>query len=60
MKHINEIRFKGDTPWTKAMNEANDYWTKYCDESLTKEDRHFNFEQWSQIKYEIETGRYNN
>ena len=24
MKHVNEIKFEGDTPWIKAFNEASD------------------------------------
>jgi hypothetical protein len=60
LKHVNEIKFEGDTPWVKAFNEASDHWLKYCDGSLTKEERHFNFEQWSIIRYELESGRYGN
>ena len=60
MKHVNELRFEGDSPWVKAMNEANDYWTKYCDDSLSDEEREDNYESWHQIRYEIETGRYGN
>lgn len=60
MIHVNEIKFDGDTPWIKAMNLANDYWTKYCDGSLSEKERHDNYESWSQIRYEIETGKYGN
>lgn len=58
--HINEIKFEGDTPWIKAMNQASEYWNKYCDESLTKKEKDDAYECWSQIRYEIETGKYGN
>lgn len=60
IKHINEIKFKGETPWIKAMNIASDYWTKFNDESLTEKERHDAYECWSQIRFEIETGCHGN
>ena len=55
MIHVNELKFEGDSPWVKAMNRANDYWTKYCDETLPEKERHDNYEYWSQIRFEIES-----
>lgn len=60
MKHVNELRFEGDTPWIKAFNEASDHFTKYMDDTLSTEDRHFHYEQWGLIRYELESGRYGN
>lgn len=60
MKHVNELKFEGDTPWIKAFNEASDCWSKYCDESLTEKERHNNYYLWSQIRYELESGRHGN
>ena len=56
--HINEIQFKGDSPWIKAMNQASVYWSNYCDESLSEKQRNNAYESWMQIRYEIETGKY--
>ena len=58
IKHINEIKLEGETPWIKAFNEASDYWKKYC-KATTEKEKDDAFEQWSQIRYEIETGKYN-
>ena len=58
MKHINEVRFKGDSPFEKAMNIANDYWTKFSDETLPEKERDDAYESWAQIRYELETGKY--
>lgn len=58
MKHINEIRFEGDTPFEEAMNIANDYWTKFTDVRLSEKERDDAYESWAQIRYELETGKY--
>lgn len=58
MIHINEIKFKGTTPWELAMNEASEYWTNYCNESLSKEEQDHNLQKFLSIRYEIETGKY--
>jgi len=60
MMHVNELTFEGETPWIKAMNESNYYWTKYCDESLSKEEQHKNFTLWQDIRMDIEMGLYGN
>jgi hypothetical protein len=59
MVHINQIRFEGKNSWEEAMNIANDYWTRFCDENLTQKERDNAFECWMQIRYELETGKYN-
>lgn len=58
MKHINELRFEGETPFEKAMNIANDYWTKWFNETLSQKERDDAYESWMQIRYELETGKY--
>lgn len=55
MKHVNDIKFKGDTPWVKAMNKANEYWTAYNTATTEKEKDKF-FYMWSDIRFEIESG----
>jgi len=60
MTHVNELRFDGDTPWIKAMNKANEYWTKYCDETISEKERYDYYESWSQIRFEIESGMHGN
>lgn len=60
MIHVNEIKFEGDTPWVKAMNKANDYFTKSVDNSLTEKERQENHDLWFDLKFEIEMGVYGN
>lgn len=59
MKHVNEIKFEGDTPWVKAMNKANEYWIKYNNASDDK-NREMYYEMWLQIRFEIESGIHGN
>lgn len=60
MIHVNEIRFEGDSPWVKAMNKANDYYTKSIDNRLTDSERQLNHDLWFDIKFNIEIGMYGN
>lgn len=60
MIHVNELTFKGDTPWVKVMNLASDYYTKMCDESLSEKERNNAYESYLQIRYEIESGVHGN
>lgn len=60
LKHVNEIRFEGATPWIKAMNQANEYYMKSIDISLTEEERNKNHNLWFDIRYAIENGVYGN
>lgn len=60
MKHVNEIKFEGNTPWEKAMNEASHYYIKSIDDSLTKEERDRNHNMWFDLKFAIELGLYGN
>lgn len=59
MKHVNEIRFEGETPWVKAMNEANDYWIAY-NKATTEKEKDMYFDMWSDIRCEIELGLHGN
>jgi len=59
MKHINEIKFDGNTPWVKAMNKANEYWTAYNTATSEKEKDKY-FYMWSDIRFEIESGMHGN
>lgn len=60
MIHINELTFKGDTPWVKAMNLASDYYIKSYDENFSRKERDDAYESWCQIRYEIESGVHGN
>lgn len=60
MKHVNEIKFKGETPWIKAMNKASDYYIKSMDDSLTEDERNKNHNLWFDLKFDIEMGVYGN
>lgn len=56
MKHVNEIKFEGDTPWVKAMNKANEYWTAFNNATTEKEkDKYFDMwlNTWSEIEREM-------
>jgi len=59
MKHVNEIKFEGDTPWIKAMNKANEYWTKYNNAQTEKEKDEYFF-KWTDMRFEIESGVHGN
>jgi len=60
MKHVNEIRFEGKTPWIKAMNKANEYYVNSMDERLTEAERSLNHDLWFDTKFDIEMGVYGN
>lgn len=59
IKHVNEIRFEGDTPWIKAMNLANEYWTAYNNADNEKDKDEY-FYKWTDIRFEIESGMHGN
>lgn len=60
MKYINEIKFEGDNPWVKAMNECNTYYMNSIDETLSKEEQERNHNLWFDLKFNIELGVYGN
>lgn len=60
MIHVNELRFEGETPWVKAMNQANDYYMKSVDDQITEAERQLNHDLWFDIKFNIEMGVYGN
>jgi len=60
IKHINEVTFKGDSPWVKAMNKASEHWKNYCDDTLSDEEQKKAFLQWQDIRFQIETGCFGN
>ncbi len=60
MIHVNELKFEGETPWVEAMNRANYYYERYCDDTMTEAERENAYESWCQIRYEIESGVHGN
>jgi len=56
MIHVNELKFKGETPWVKQFNLCSDLWQKATDESLSEEEREEAVEMWTQERWMLEQG----
>lgn len=54
--HVNELHLEGDDNWTQQFNLCSEYYQKWNDESLSKEEQDKYGKLWFEERQRLELG----